>query len=145
MPYHPGLLAIRLQHASWFRRLASSRPNFLHSERSARWRCKLFPLTVLQIKDLPRWWTRWTNGLYRGPTQEKNYLLLAGIEPRAPSCESDILPLGHGLPLNKSVFFCNIKIKLFDIILVLLFIKVILERTQIICHLFANLNQAINS
>ncbi len=32
-----------------------------------------FPLTVLQIKDLPRWWTRWTNGLYRGPTQEKNY------------------------------------------------------------------------
>ena len=31
------------------------------------------PLTVLQIKDLPRWWTRWTNGLYRGPTQEKNW------------------------------------------------------------------------
>jgi len=26
----------------------------LHSERSARWRCKLFPLTVLQIKDLAR-------------------------------------------------------------------------------------------
>ena len=36
------------------------------------------PLTVLQIKDLPRWWTRWTNGLYRGPTQEKNYFAPGG-------------------------------------------------------------------
>ncbi len=78
MPYHPGLLPSRLQRASWFRHLASSHPNFLHSERSARWRCKLFPLTVLQIKDLPRWWTRWTNGLYIGPTQEKNYFAPGG-------------------------------------------------------------------
>ncbi len=36
------------------------------------------PLTVLQIKDLPRCWTRWTNGLYRGPTQEKNYFAPGG-------------------------------------------------------------------
>jgi hypothetical protein len=60
---------------------AVSSPNFqvqtsLHSERSARWRCKFFfPLTVLQIKDLPRWWT---NVLYRGPTQEKNYFAPGG-------------------------------------------------------------------
>ena len=33
MPYHPGLLPSRLQRASWFRRSASSRPNFVHSER----------------------------------------------------------------------------------------------------------------
>jgi hypothetical protein len=33
MPYHPGLLPSRLQRASWFCRSASSRPNFLHSER----------------------------------------------------------------------------------------------------------------
>jgi hypothetical protein len=90
MAYHPGLLPSSLQRASWFRHLASSCPNFLHPERSARWCCKLFPLTdfLLQIKDLPRWWIRWTDGLYRGPTQEKNYLLLAGIEPGSPSCES---------------------------------------------------------
>ncbi len=38
----------------------------------------LVTLTVLQIEDLPRWWTQWTNGLYRGPTQEKNYFAPGG-------------------------------------------------------------------
>jgi hypothetical protein len=33
MPYHLGLLPSRLQQASWFSCLASSRPNFLHPER----------------------------------------------------------------------------------------------------------------
>ncbi len=32
--------------------------------------------------------------------QEKNYLLLAGIECGLPSCKSDVLPLDHGLPLR---------------------------------------------
>ncbi len=51
MPYHPRLLPNRLQCASWFRRLASSRPNFSHPERSARWRCKVFPLTFFFVTD----------------------------------------------------------------------------------------------
>ncbi len=79
----------------------------LTSRKAARWCCKLFPLTdfLLQIKDLPTWWIRCTDGLYRGPTQEKNYLLLVGIKPGSPSCESDILPLDHGLPHNCSLLF----------------------------------------
>ena len=47
------------------------------------------------------------NGLYRGPTQEKNYLLLAGIEPGSHSCESDVLPLDHGLPLTTVLLFAS--------------------------------------
>ncbi len=121
MPYHPGLLPSRLQRASWFRRLASSCPNFLHPERSARWHCKVFPLTyfLLQIKDLPRWWIRWTDGLYRGPTQEKNYLLLAGIEPGSPSCKSNVLPLDHGLPLMYAMFLIIVYLDFMKILIVL--------------------------
>jgi hypothetical protein len=61
---------------------------------------------LLQIKDLPRWWARWTDGLYRGSTQEKNYLLLVGNEPGLPSCESDVLPLDHRL--TSCHFFCQL-------------------------------------
>jgi hypothetical protein len=32
------------------------------------------------------------------PRKRKIILLLAGIEPGSPSCESDVLPLDHGLP-----------------------------------------------
>jgi len=42
-------------------------------------------------------------------------LLLAGIEPGSPSCESDVLPLDHGLPLFFFFFvqeFIKIKKKL---------------------------------
>ena len=105
---------------------AVSSPNFqvqtsLHSERSARWRCKLFPLTVLQIKDLPRWWTRWTNGLYRGPTQEKNYFAPGGnwtriaqlrvrrstSRPLGLFCQWQISYIGYSLSriLNKQLHF----------------------------------------
>ncbi len=95
VPYHPGLFAEPSSAC------VLVPPFGIFSSKLLTFRKirKLFPLTVLQIKDLPRWWTRWTNGLYRGPTQEKNYLLLAGIEPVSPSCESDVLPLDHGLPL----------------------------------------------
>ncbi len=34
------------------------------------------------------------------PRKRKIILLLAGIEPGSPSCESDVLPLDHGLPLQ---------------------------------------------
>jgi hypothetical protein len=32
------------------------------------------------------------------PRKRKIILLLAGIEPGSPSCESNVLPLDHGLP-----------------------------------------------
>ncbi len=34
------------------------------------------------------------------PRKRKIILLLAGIEPGSPSCESDVLPLDHGLPCS---------------------------------------------
>jgi hypothetical protein len=38
------------------------------------------------------------NPVNKWPLQRKIILLLAGIEPGSPSCESDVLPLDHGLP-----------------------------------------------
>jgi hypothetical protein len=37
-------------------------------------------------------------------------LLLAGVEPGSPSCESDVLPLDHGLPLSISKTFVSNKV-----------------------------------
>ncbi len=41
------------------------------------------------------------------PRKGKIILLLAGIEPGSPSCESDVLPLDHGLPLHL-LLFCQL-------------------------------------
>ena len=85
---------------------AVSSPNFqvqtsLHSERSARWRCKLFSVdrvTDQRSAQVMNPVNKWP--LQRTHAREKLFLLLAGIEPGSPSCESDVLPLDHGLPLN---------------------------------------------
>jgi hypothetical protein len=65
----------------------------LTSRKIARWRCKLFFVTGQRSAQV-------MNLVNRGPTQEKNNLLLAGIEPRSHSCEPNVLPLDHGLPLT---------------------------------------------
>ncbi len=70
-------------------------------------------LRLLHAFSSNRWWTRWTDGFYRGPRQEKNYLLLAGIEPGSPCCKSDILPLDHGLPSKEPFAFYNQVFELF--------------------------------
>jgi hypothetical protein len=105
MPSHPGLLPSRLQRASWFRNLASSRPNFLHPERSARWRCKLFPLIdfCYRSKICPGDASGEQMASTEDPRKKKIILLLAGIKPGLPSCESEVLPLDHGLPLELPV------------------------------------------
>jgi hypothetical protein len=73
----------------------------LHTFRkTARWCCMLFPLTDFCYRskicpgDEPGKQMAYTED----PRRRKIILLLAGIEPGSPSCESDVLPLDHGLP-----------------------------------------------
>ena len=95
---------------------AVSSPNFqvqtsLHSERSARWRCKLY--SVDRVTDQRS--AQVMNPVNKmasteDPRKRKIILLLAGIEPGSPSCESDVLPLDHGLPLVFTICFISFQL-----------------------------------